>query len=110
MKLDLFRLPYVLRRKQGNVAESEEDFFTLGSGEASLRRGLLGSDTETTKSQPCEDLREGLQAARTAGAKALRPNELDVLEEEQEGQCGWSRVSTRERDVSVKCGQGLDPV
>ena len=43
-----------------------------------------------------------LQAGRAAGAKALRPNELGVFKELGEGQCSWGRVSTGERDVSIK--------
>lgn len=60
-------------------------------GEASLPGGNIWAETEEiTKSHLCEDVGEGLQAARTAGAKALRPNELGVSAEQQEGQGSWN--------------------
>ena len=42
------------------------------------------------------------QAMRRVGAKALRPNEFAIFEEQQEGQCSWSRVSMGKKDVSIK--------
>lgn len=39
---------------------------------------------------------------RRVGAKALRPNEFAICEEQQEGQCGWSRVSTGKKYVLRK--------
>lgn len=57
-------------------------------GGTSLSGGNIWAETEErAKSQLCEGVGEGLQAARTAGAKALRPNELGMFEEQQEGQC-----------------------
>ena len=39
---------------------------------------------------------------RRVNAKALRPNEFAICEEQQEGQCSWSRVSMGKKYVSIK--------